>query len=297
MLNISEIVDYFIKISYTEELQKNIYTSFTLLEMFDVSYYEDKYLDLISRSETIDTDSKRDSFIVLLKKDILDIITEHKIQLNLDMDLSLDEVNEVAHFLYIIQNLEDYLIVDYIINSENSNRKKVCELLSKYSLLNISRILDIVDEVDDTFIEAMKQYIKYKEPEDDTVLDRKHIDYVKTFFSFIENSDCLGKRLYESGYTNLTLNELTNIVTFNLAEYIDSRVISNPSQTALDALSLLIITKDNYTLPLFKFEQNTSLFTTKLETVTKLNNIMTNMLNDYNNYYNAVKQKEKLNDD
>jgi len=294
MLNIDEITGFFISISYSEELRKQIYYSFSLFEEFDIQFYEDKYIDLVTRENSIDVDTKRDTFILFLKQDLTAILTEHNINLDNDQDITLEELNELVHFLYIIQNLEDYSLVSYMVHSDNSSKKILISLMTRYTLLSEFRCMELIEEVKDTFIESLKLFIEDKEILPKEELDKKHIKYINTFFRFTENQPCLGNKLYKQGYSNLTLNELLNIIDFSIFDYIEKNIISNPTQIALDILSLLIITKDNYTIPLLKFKQNIGLFTSKLEYITKIESIMANILVDFNNFLEAELQKEKL---
>jgi len=295
MLNIDEITNYFITVNYTEELKKQIYTSFSLFEQFGIQYYEDKYINLINRSDTIDNDTKRDTFILFLKQDLTAILNEHAIYLDNDQDVLLFDLNECVHFLYIIQNLEDYSLVSYIVHSNNPPKRIFISLMTQYTLLSEVRAMELIAIVEERFIDALKTLIESKPVLSEEQLNTEHLKYIQHFFNFTDTHTSLGLRLYKTGYTNLTLQELNNILTFNISDYVDKNIVTNLTQTALDVLSLLVITKDNYTVPLLKFNQNNGLFTHKLENVTKLETIITNILIDFNNYLEAETHKEKLN--
>jgi len=298
MLNISELTLYYIQISFQEELKRVIYTSFSILEMFGLKFYEDKYIELIQRDDTIDTDNKRDNFLHLLQQDILKIINEHQVFLDKDMGVTLNECNEIAHFLYIVQKLEDYTDISYRLHAQDRAKNILVDMIESLSLISKSRLMEIIERVDDSLIASLKQFIEDKEKdlsEEDTV-DIKRIKYIQNFFNFIGENPCIGKNLYEKGFTSVTLEELTNLLTINLADHIDKEIMNNLAQSALDVLSVLIITKDNYNLPLIKFSKFNYLFTNKLENVTKLHATMLAMLNDFNMHLEVVNQKELVND-
>lgn len=298
MVNLNELTLYYIQVTFQPELQKVVYTSFSLLESFGLKFYEDKYTDLVQRDDTIDTENKRDNFLFKLKKDITQILTEHGIIMDTDADHTLNDVNEIAHFLFIVQNLEDYSDVAYRLHAQDHPKAIITDLIQSLSLMSKSRLLDIIASVSPNLITSLKQYIEDKEDKLDATetFDAKHRKYINTFFAFIAESECLGRHYYESGYTNVTLDELTNLISFNLAEMLDKKILMSLPQVALDVLSLLIITKDNYTLPLIKFAKTNHLFTNKLEHVTKLQGTMLAILNDFNMYLEATNQKELAND-
>lgn len=297
MLNLSETTIQYIDYTYQEELKRVIYTSFNLLEAFGLKFYEDKYTNLISREDTIDNDTKRDTFLLLLKKDIIKIIGEHYIFLSEGVEVTLTELNEITHFLYIIQNLEDYTEVSYRLFGEGTNRHILVELISSLTILSKVRLLEIIEHVEETLIKSLKMFISDKEElKPQEVIEKERIEYVNHFFNFIDKHDCLGLRLYSSGYTNLTLRELIDLIPFDVQKHIDNLSLTNAGQAALDILSVLIITKDNYNLPMLKFNQNSGIFTTKLENVTKYSNVILHMLNDFTQHLEAEKAKDAAND-
>lgn len=298
MVNINELTLYYIQVTFQPELQKVIYTSFSVLEQFGLKFYEDKLTELIQRDDTISKENKRDMFLLMIKRDIANIISEHGITLDNDADITLNDCNEIAHFLYIVQNLESYEDVAYRLHALDTPKNIVTDLIQSLTLMSKSRLLDIISEVHPNTVAALKQYIEDKEDKSETpeMIDAKRRKYINTFFTFINQTDCLGKQFYENGYTNVTLEELTNLISFNLADSIDRRIFTEQAQVALDVLSILIITKDNYTLPLMKFSKTNQLFTTKLEHVTKLQNTMLAILNDFTMYLEATNQKDLVND-
>lgn len=298
MININELTLYYVQVTFQPELQKVVYTSFSVLEMFGLKFYEDKYTELLQRDDTIDSDNKRANFLFKLKQDVIQIITDHGITLDHDVDYTLNDCNEIAHFLYIVQNLEDYNDIAYRLHALDTPKNIIVDLIQSLTLMSKSRLLDIIATVNPDLIASLKQYIEDKEDklEDPEVIDQKRRKYIQTFFQFIGDTDCMGKQFYESGYTNVTLEELSNLISYSFVDLFDKKVFIDPPQAALDVLSILIITKDHYNLPLMKFSKANHLFTGKLEHVTKLQSLMLAMLNDFNMHLEATNQKELAND-
>ena len=298
MININELTLYYIQVTFQPELQKVIYTSFSIMESFGLKFYEDKYTELIQRDTTITSDNKRDNFLFRLKQDINNIITEHGIIMDTDVDVSLNDVNEIAHFLYIVQKLENYSDVSYRLYALDTPKNIVTDLIQSLTLMSKSRLLDIISSVSPNLIESLKQFVDDKEEDTDPEenVDMKHRKYAQAFLSFIGDHECLGRTYFENGYTSVTLEELTNLIPYTLSDIIDKKIITDTAQAALDVLSVLVITKDNYTLPLIKFSKFNHLFTNKLENVTKLQGVMLKMLNDFNMHMEVLKQKEQVND-
>lgn len=295
MLNLAEITIYYVNNTFQPELRKSIYDSFSLLESFGRKFYEDKLIDLIQREDDITSDTKRDMFIHTVQKEIEHIIKEHFIFLNTDISVTLNEMNEVANFLYIVQSLEDYSQVSYRLHAEDTARNIIVDLIDYLSLLDKPRIMEIIAHVEDHFIVSLKEFIKDKEDSDTEKLDIKHLKYLRYFFMFIENTKCLGHTFFNEGYSSLTLHEFNELVSVNIGAYIDKTIMVNRGQAVLDCLSILLVCRDSYELPILKFKQNTNMFTHNLENTTKLEASMLSMLNDFNMFLEVKKQEEVLN--
>jgi len=296
MLNIETITYYFISNSYIAETQTELLNSFSLFEEFGLKFYEDKYIELIRKQDSISSSDKIDNFIYLVKKDLHDIIKQHNIVITTDIDVTVREYNEIVHFLYLIQNLESYDEVSYTLFSLRNSRHILVDLIESLTLLSKSRLLEIVQEVNDSLLDSLKEFIVDKLSTQDSDVSTSRDKYIHEFFTFINNHECLGKTLLEQGYRNLTLEELSNIISINIPNHIDALAQTNLAQAALDTLSLLIITKDNYNLPILKFNKSTHIFSTSLNNISRIKESIFSMLNDFNLYSTAAHQQERLDD-
>ena len=295
MLNLAEITIYYVGNTFSSEQQKNIYAAFALLEAFGRKFYEDQLIDLIQRESDITSDTKRDMFVATLEKEVEKIIKEHFIFLNRELPITLHEMTEVANFLYIVQSLEDYSQVSYRLHAEDTPRNIIVDLIDYLSLLDKPRLMEIIAHVEDHFIDSLKEFIKDKEESETEKVDIKHLKHVRYFFKFIEGSECLGQTFFNSGFTSVTLQQFSELVSLNIPAYIDKIILTNRGQAALDCLSILLVCSDSYELPLLKFKQNTAMFTQSLENITKLEAAMTSMLNDFNMFLEVKKQEEVIN--
>lgn len=294
MLNLSELTLHYIENTYVDILKNDIYQSFILLENFGLKFYEDKYIDLISKTDTISNDDKAINFVFKLKEDIGSIILDHYIYLNNDIEISLNELNEIVHFLYIIQNLEDYELITYRLYAEDTPKNITVDLIAYYTLLTKPRLLELIKLVEEAFIKSLQLFIQDR-VNTTSHIEYKHLQHIKLFFKFINNTNCLGLSFFNNGYVNVTLEDFINLTTIDLVSYIDNMILTNGAQAALDILSILVICKDTYEIPLLKFKQLNFYFTSKLENVTKLEHIIFNILNDFNMFLEVEKQREASN--
>jgi hypothetical protein len=294
MLNLSELTLYYINVTFVPDIKKVIFNSFSLLENFGKKFYEDKLIELIQKEDSISSDTKQDTFMMLLTDEVKTIINEHSIFLNKDTNPSLDELNEIANFLYIIQSLEDYDIVSYRLHADDTPRNIIIDIIEHLTLLSKPRLMEMIEVVEPSFVEALKNFITDKQDKSENI-DFQHLKQIRQFFKFIEETPCLGLTYFNISFINVNLVEFLSIANFNLDAHIDKLILTNSGQAALDCLSLLMLCKDSYELPMLKFKQNTSYFSSKLENITKLEAGMLHILNDFNVFLTAMKQEETLN--
>lgn len=293
MIGISEVVSYYITNTFQQKTIREIYSSFGLLELFGSLYYEDKYVTLIATAENMDRVTVQDTFLTLIKKDILDVISEHQVTVELSSEPTLSELNEIAHVIHLLEVIDDYDSLSYIINSDNTPRMKFIELLKLYSKLEEYRSMELIEDVPEGFIEALRRYIEYKITEQTVTPDEKHRKAILSFFAFA-NMDTLGKTLYEDGYTDLTLDELVKLCRVNIFKRINDtlRTGYDLPMTALTILSILMVCKDTYQIPLLAFANNSNLFLEDSDDVLRVSDVMTKMLADYTIFIEAQKAKE-----
>lgn len=296
MLNIDYTTAYYIKHTFQENVAKQFFSGFSLLEDFGLPFYEDRYTNLLSDEDSPFSESTMDIFVHFMKEDLLRIITDHSITMELDEDLTLGELLVVTDFLYRVQHLEDYTDVDYRIHSGGNSRDIFIDLLVHYTTFPRMRLMEIIDAVGENLIRAITAFIvDKKESSADDVVDREHVNYIHHFLTFIDHTACLGGELFYQGYSNLTLAQLDSVVPFNFAEKIEEDIPSNTVQAALNVMSTLVVTRDNYINLIDKFKQNIGMFVTKNENVILIEQIFMKFMNDFTAYLKISKERELAN--
>lgn len=296
MLNLSDITGYYIEVTFSDQQKLLILDAFSLLESFGLNYYEDKYVDIISMSDNLDTSTQSLLFMEKLSDDLKDVIAQHAITLSKEQPISLQELNEIGHLLLLLPNLEDYSDVAYRVNSDKPARNIFISLVERYSTLSVLKAMEVIEGVDEGLIESLRELSKGALEVSSDELNASHLKYIKSFFSFIDKTPCLGLSLIEQGYrSSMTLEELVNILPFDIQKHVEMKSITDMAQVSLDVLSLLVVTQDDFNMPLFKFKRNAHLFTDNLELVGKLNNIIFKIVDDFALQLEAEKQGERLN--
>lgn len=292
MVNIDDAILEFISVKYNYNKAQEILRGFELLELFGVNFYDDKYVSLIMSESYIDVSESADVFIQYLISDLNSVINEHHIWLK--EESSLFDVLEVAGALYIMQSLEDYAFIESICYSEQSDLDKVVVILSYVSSLEAAYLYNVVDRVDNVFMDALKSLIK--DVQNETVsVDLDHLKEIKTFKMFIGQTKSLGFTLYAEGYIreDMTLNEILNVLPFSFDEYTVNGLNGSRASLALDVLTLLIFSKDGYKEPINVIENNyDALFST--QEFKSVIPIISKMYMDYCSFREVVKNNNKV---
>ena len=296
-LNISELTRFYVESTFIDRMKSLIYTAFELFERMGIKFYEDDLLDILTQEESLASEDKQELFIRLIMLHLEDILNAHDITLNEAAEVTLEELIEMVSFIYLFQNLEDYELSLYRLYSEKTSKEKIIDLMSFYSVkLKDYRLMELIESVSDKLIEAMIAMIedKYHREEVEPINHHYH-KTLEHFFGFIEYHNCLGYELYQKGYINMTLEDLKNLVPFDLSEYLSNVYKENKAKAALDVLSLLMLARDSYETPLLKFKQHAYEFFDHLDSVTVLHDIIAKMLDDFYVYLEVKQQEEKIN--
>jgi len=295
MLNLSDVTSFYIENKFINEMKILILDAFSLMEDFGINFYEDKYIDLITRYEAMPDDDIYTLFNNYIVKDIVEIIEAHGVEVDSDGEPSLSDLLEIAHGLLLLANLEDYSYVRYRVYTEQTSRNVLLDLLERYTLLSRVRLMEVIGEVKETIIESLKSLTVDSEEEESTI-DMKHHKHVSRFFTYIEGTPCLASTLKEKGFgIDLTLEELVNLQTLDMINHIETTSSTNLAQAALDIFSLMVYTKDDFTLPVFKFKKNSHIFTSDADLTMRLHNALFAMVNDFSIFLEACNEKEKTN--
>lgn len=287
--SLDDVVVSFIDSSYHPEFIPIIASSFTILERFSVPDYESVFINVLAASEMLDPQDVRDLFLLNLRGILLSVLKEHAVQIDEDADVTLAELNEVLFCLLLLQDLEDTSFVSYRLSGAGSSKSKFIDVLARYSTLGMIRAIEVVKGVSDSLIQAILAMCTDSGERRQT--DKVHLKYWRDFQEFTQASDCLGKRLYDQGYFGLELSALLSLSGVDLPKHIEQTIKVNPGQASLDLLSTLLLCQDTYQTPLVYMQGNTGVYSTEMDTVTRLRSITTSMLSDFSSELEAFKKE------
>lgn len=288
MLNLQETTLQYMTEQFPPELLVLLVNCCTTLSNFGSTEFEHDLVALISTDDEFDADDIRDNFVFRIRTALSDVINEHMIKLDPGSEATLSELNELARFIYCLQNLEDTLPVEYRVYGLGSAKTVLIDLMATYSTMYKFRAMEIVSEVDDRLIKAIKAMVEDKaEP---VVDNTKHVAAWKSFATFLgKDAPCLGLKLKLNGYFGLSLKELNELLIEPVSVQVENAVPTSLAQASLDLLSTLMLCSDTYEAPMDAIsKQSSELFksTTSLSQVKQCASVM---YIDFNNWLQAQK--------
>lgn len=295
MADISELTQAYIEENFPPQVQQKIFEALTILDKFEVRFYEDDLENLISLEGMIEKEDQRDLFLEKVGRYITGVLEEHQVYLNEEHEITLNERVEVAQFLLLVQDLEDKSLLSYRLYSDDNARNIFTSLLARYSYLEEFRAMEIVDRIGGDLIEAMKKICKDTELTEQ-VIDAKQKEEWEIFNAFINKSaEAVGFTLADKGYSKINFEDLYKLEKNLIDRAIKESETVNRPQAAVDCISLLLLCKDTYQLPLMEFDKQLSVLFTNMDNVTAVKHTTTQILKDYEIFKEAYLKQQQIN--
>lgn len=291
--DISELTDAYIGMRFPPILQSQISQALTLLDRLGVKYYEDDLEAIIAMEGLIEPDDIQSLFLNKITRYLNEVLKEHHITLSTEQDILFGERLEVCQFLLLVQSLEDRTFLGYLVFSDDTPRRKLCGLLARYSYLTEVRAMEIIGDVQDDLIAAMKKLCEEDSYQVVYIQKKQRLEW-RAFTEFIgENVTTIAHILNEQGFNHIPLRHLLDLALPTIAERLNTFKDSR-AQQALDIISLLLFCQDTYQIPLMEYDKYATELLSSMDDVSATRDIIVKMLKDFSVYREAFFEKLKL---
>lgn len=289
MLSLQETTVQYMYDQFQPELLSLLVDCCTTLSCFAISEYEDDLINLIAASDDMSGDDVRDNFVYRIRQALEKVIDEHMIKVDPESEPTLSELNDLAKFIYCIQDLEETSAVEYRLHGAGTSKQILLDIMSTYSKLYKFRAMEIISSVDDKLIKAMQAMVKDKAETTDKNAS-KHLKLWREFTKFLGlETHCLGLTLRENGYFGLKLKEVNSLLKPTVPMRVKQIVHSNIPQTSLDLLSVLLLCSDTYEDPMGALSSQAAELFMTTDNIGQIKQCMNVMYLDFNNYLQAAK--------
>lgn len=294
--HLDQSVYSFINTQFQPAVGYQCFTIFTLAERLGLKNYDETFVSLVAIDEDVDMDEIRDTFIDKVRRLVGELIETHRITIDPDSMATLDELIEIVRFLDLAQNLEDTSVLEVRIFEDTSSPRRIfIDVLCNLSHLEVWRAMEMIKDVDQQLIVAMRQMCEDRQSESPKSSDYTYQQNLTLFADFTNESPSLGLRLLEDGYRNLMWETVEALIPLNLKDHFTEIAKQSVAQAALDFVSMVMLATDTYQNPLQSLQQKISEYLDDRDMVTKVFAAVNMMLVDYTSHKQAALQAQAIN--
>lgn len=295
MLSITEQTQLYLDSSYVHQVKQDLTNAMFVLQEFGLEDWENELIDLISAEEAYDKEEIHDLFLIKVKVFILDLLKKHGVRVNIEEDPALWELNELGHFLLMVQKLEDTDYLAYCLYGPEPPRTLFIQMASRLTQLSEPRMMQLVEHVQPELIEAMKQLVKEDGAFSDADVTRKWKAHWDAFMAFVDNTECAGKAASEKGFGRTEFQTLYDLSGINWDFKVQQSELSqNHALLALDILSFVMFSFDGQQAPLVVFDKHISKILSTTEQISRIRPIVLAILKDFDLHRSATKHAQTL---
>lgn len=286
-----EMIDIFVETFYSDEMKSLVYRGLGIFESFQ--HYEPfpELINLAMSHQSIENSELSNSFVDKVKSGLCDILSAHGLVVSSDSRLS--HIVELCTGLGIIQRLENYESLARKLEGTKSDIEIVCEIFEQITALKFIELMDLIEELNPSFMEGLKTFIGLKDQENDANKEETAVfkmDSVKAFEKKF-GGDSLGVKLLRTntppGYEFKTYANLTR--DFIVKE-------GNIRETALNFYSLMLISNDGHLSPITFFRQIAGEFFSDMSETNEIEKQLLLISAEHESYRRAYSGREEQND-
>lgn len=261
MSSLSDLTLGYIEQSFQPELKVVILRAVSrVFEELQISNYETQLVDIISMESVLSTDDMRDLFISNITTLLYDILSAYKVKIAVEEEPTILELTQLCEVFSLTDNLEDIAPIHGLLYNDMSPRLKIVGIVIALSTIEKQRAMELIEEVDEALIEAIKHVYEDTENNLQTYDGKDKCREVWNLFKvFIGETDCLGVQISEQQFKHEGLNVLVALAKQTTDYTQDDLPAERISQAALDVLSLLIYACDTQKDPMTSFENGLTL--------------------------------------
>lgn len=286
MNNINQTVYNYLEVIYPIGLE-DVVLNITMLDEYGLDVSE--LIENIAYSKDLPIELKRDAVDLALRDLTINLIQHLGIHMGDQRDLTLSELTTILEGLKQLENSEDHVLLRYfqVTQALEEPRELFIEVMKDITSLSELILMEGIGEVEDGFRERLIMITQNRLEIPQERIDPEETD---SFMSYIGEQDCLGKELYLKGYNTFPeFEHLTKLLPFNLSDYFREKLDRGiVAQTALDFLSLCMITSDAMSRPLEFFEVYSEPLNFTNIDKSNIKNTLVQMHRDFTNFHKEL---------
>lgn len=190
----------------------NLVNSFNYLPRlnleFDLNQLDSDLEDIILENENDSNDSIGDLLLDKITSTFIDYLESLGIVINAEIRLSeLEDIFRCVLTLYVLDNDNKSDIIPLINNKEKEDIEVFIDIIEEYSNLSTSRLLTIIEDIDDNFLSSLEEYYQTEIALSNPAIEqdvKQHLEYLLRSNAMFINTQIIKDILEGKVYNNLT---------------------------------------------------------------------------------------------
>lgn len=190
----------------------NLVNSFNYLPRlnleFDLNQLDSDLEDIILENENDSNDSIGDLLLDRITSTFINYLESLGIVINAEIRLSeLEDIFRCVLTLYVLDNDNKTDIIPLINNKEKEDIEVFIDIIEEYSNLSTSRLLTVVEDIDDNFLSSLEEYYQTEIALSNPAIEqdvKQHLEYLLKSNAIFINTQIIKDILDGKVYNNLT---------------------------------------------------------------------------------------------
>lgn len=156
-----DLITLFVQTNYTEQQAEDIFEAIGLMTTFN---YSDPFLpmqDLLMNASYEDPATTVDSFTMIILKAQAYLLDRHGVSLTEETTLAFN--NQVLRVLFQLQRLEDPVPVLRVLETENDDVIKFCQIMEMFSSIPDTTYMQVVETIRPICLKLLAEYLYEQE--------------------------------------------------------------------------------------------------------------------------------------
>lgn len=273
---------------FTEEMQAEINTSFSLFEFYEYHQAFQGLTDICHEHGNVANEDLQDRFLKEINDKLDFIIQQHGI--TLISEVTLNQKNQVLTALGHLQKLDDYGAVIRTLETFEDDISQLASVLSEMTFMEEPELHSIIAYVAPSTMRTMKQFA-YQKEEEAISSEEPNYDLLENFKLFNEyTKNASLAHLMVSNGASLG-NRFRDYLPFVENVFLEEK---DDAKKTLNIFSLLSISSDGYNSPLLVYRKYSMQLLHDLNLVSKIEVILLKLIADYSEYKKVQYEKARL---
>lgn len=287
-------VKLYASVTFTPEFQDEINTLIDLMEAFEYKSGHQKLYDVLHGTETDDLEITQQNFRNQLHEIADFLLEEHQIRLH--DEATLEEKNQLLVGLFRLQSVEDPVpLILMLENRLSGDLEKFSQVMETVTTLSQEQVLTVVAEVHPSTLVSMQEYLETLEAEQETNKNlpehlqpgSDYLENLQAFLSYQDNNTLATVMIRNGAMMGATLD--------HYLPYVGKHVVaSSEEQTALNVLSLLMLSEDTYRDPVQSYRKISDSFDFTSQQALRVEVLIMDILSKFRQYRKAQDDAKRL---